>query len=61
MGSNPVAAYKAPGPDGITWGFYRTAWTIIRGDVLRVVNAFFIVVPFPKWSADHSHPKDIKR
>lgn len=32
---------KAPGPDGFTGLFYRTAWPIIKDDVLRDFNAIW--------------------
>jgi hypothetical protein len=31
---------KAPGPDGFTGLFFRTCWSIIKGDVIRATNAF---------------------
>jgi hypothetical protein len=30
---------KAPGPDGFTRRFYRSCWSIIRGDIIRAFNA----------------------
>ena len=32
---------KAPGPDGYTGLFYRTAWPIIKDDVMRAFNAIW--------------------
>ena len=32
---------KAPGPDGFTGLFYKTAWSIIKEDELRVFNALW--------------------
>jgi hypothetical protein len=31
---------KAPRPDGFTRLFFRTCWSIIKGDVIRATNAF---------------------
>ncbi|WVZ65335.1 hypothetical protein U9M48_014716 [Paspalum notatum var. saurae] len=36
---------KAPGPDGFTGLFFKTAWSIIKEDVVNAVNAF--------WSLDY--------
>lgn len=30
---------RAPGPDGFTCRFYRSCWSIIRGDVIRAFDA----------------------
>jgi hypothetical protein len=30
---------KAPGPDGFTGRFYRLAWSIINGDIIRSFDA----------------------
>ena len=32
---------KAPGPDGFTGLFYRTAWPIIKADILRAFHAIW--------------------
>ena len=32
---------KAPGPDGFTGLFYRTAWPIIKGDIIRAFQAIW--------------------
>ena len=32
---------KAPGPDGFTGSFYKTAWPVIRGDVMWAINSSF--------------------
>jgi hypothetical protein len=32
---------KSPAPDGMTGAFYKSAWSVIKGDVLRAVNAFY--------------------
>jgi len=32
---------KTPGPDGFTGHFYKTAWTIIKGDIMNAFNAFW--------------------
>ncbi|XP_071679219.1 uncharacterized protein [Lolium perenne] len=35
------ATDKAPGPDGFSITFFRTAWGVIKQDMLTVVNKFF--------------------
>jgi hypothetical protein len=35
------AADKAPGPDGFSITFFRTAWAVIKQDMLNAVNKFF--------------------
>ena len=32
---------KAPGPDGFTGLFYKTAWPIVKGDILRAFHALW--------------------
>lgn len=32
---------RAPGPDGLTGLFYRTAWSIIKADIMRAFNALW--------------------
>nr|GEW42979.1 RNA-directed DNA polymerase, eukaryota [Tanacetum cinerariifolium] len=39
---------KAPGPDGLTFGFYRYFWYLIDNDVYNVVNYFFMHGEIPK-------------
>ena len=34
---------KAPGPDGMTAAFYQSAWSVVKGDVLRAFDAFYTV------------------
>jgi hypothetical protein len=36
-----LAAEKAPGPDGYIGVFYKTAWNLIKDDILQVVQFFF--------------------
>jgi hypothetical protein len=36
-----MASDKAPGPDGYIGAFFRSAWTVIKGDVMAVVNFFY--------------------
>jgi hypothetical protein len=36
-----LPADKAPGPDGMTGAFYKSAWPVIKLDVMRAINAFF--------------------
>ena len=31
---------KAPGPDGLSFHFYRVCWSIIRKDLLSMIKAF---------------------
>nr|GEY38202.1 RNA-directed DNA polymerase, eukaryota [Tanacetum cinerariifolium] len=33
---------KSPGPDGFSFGFYRHFWSVIKLDVYKAVNHFFI-------------------
>lgn len=35
-----LPADKAPGPDGFTVEFYRSAWTLIKEDILLALRAF---------------------
>lgn len=32
---------KSPGPDGFSSGFYRSAWSTIKGDLIKIVHDFF--------------------
>ncbi|WVZ79919.1 LOW QUALITY PROTEIN: hypothetical protein U9M48_027442 [Paspalum notatum var. saurae] len=32
---------KAPGPDGFTGLFFKSVWSIVKDDILRVLNAFW--------------------
>lgn len=32
---------SSPGPDGLSPAFYKAHWTLIKGDVMKVVAAFF--------------------
>ena len=36
---------KAPGPDGLTGLFYKSAWEVIKPDIMNALHAF--------WSLDH--------
>lgn len=38
---NDMPLDKAPGPDGFTGMFYRTAWPIIKADILRAFQALW--------------------
>ena len=31
---------KAPGPDGFTGAFFKSCWTTIKSDIMRVINLF---------------------
>jgi hypothetical protein len=35
--------YKSSGPDGMTGAFYKSAWLVVKEDVMRVINAFYAV------------------
>nr|GEW27810.1 RNA-directed DNA polymerase, eukaryota, reverse transcriptase zinc-binding domain protein [Tanacetum cinerariifolium] len=39
---------KAPGSDGLTFGFYRRYWDIIGNDVVHAVKCFFLHGEIPK-------------
>jgi hypothetical protein len=34
---------KLPGPDGMTGAFYKSAWPVIKDDVMTAINAFYTV------------------
>lgn len=36
-----IPIHKSPGPDGFGSGFYRSAWEIIKDDVVEIVRQFF--------------------
>jgi len=38
---NDMPLDKAPGPDGFTRRFYRTRWSIIKGDTMRALDAIY--------------------
>ena len=38
---------KAPGPDGLTSGFYKAAWPIIGAEVIDSISAFFTTAFLP--------------
>ncbi|GJW03278.1 hypothetical protein Tco_1562134 [Tanacetum coccineum] len=46
--ANSTKLYKAPGPDGFTFGFYRRFWYLINNDVYEAVKYFFIHGDIPK-------------
>jgi hypothetical protein len=33
---------RAPGPDGFTRAFYKTAWPIIQNEVMEAIEAFML-------------------
>lgn len=35
-----LPADRAPGPDGFTGAFYKSAWHIIKGDIMWAINSF---------------------
>lgn len=39
---------KAPGPDGFTSAFFKTAWPIVRAEFLQAVSNFFISYFLPR-------------
>nr|GEZ87157.1 RNA-directed DNA polymerase, eukaryota, reverse transcriptase zinc-binding domain protein [Tanacetum cinerariifolium] len=39
---------KSPGPDGVTFGFIRRYWSLIKKDVVAAVQHFFTSGNFPK-------------
>jgi len=60
-------AYKAPGHDGIFLAFLRTAWDVLKLDLLQIMNRMYIegittarqlqglIVCLPK----NAHPKNV--
>lgn len=36
---NDLPSDRAPGPDGFTGAFYKTAWPVIKGDVMWAINS----------------------
>jgi hypothetical protein len=38
-----LATDKSPGPDGMTGAFYKSAWPVIKEDVMTAINAFYTV------------------
>lgn len=36
-----IGSNKAPGPDGFSSGFFKSAWTIIKDDLTKAVMDFF--------------------
>lgn len=38
---------KAPGPDGLTSGFYKAAWTIVGNEVVHSIQNFFLTSFMP--------------
>lgn len=47
-------ADSAPGPDGFSGHFYRSAWHIVGDDLLLAVQEFFAGVPVPRSVASTS-------
>ncbi|VFQ96694.1 unnamed protein product [Cuscuta campestris] len=39
---------SAPGPDGFNGNFFKSCWGIIKDDVVRATQEFFLGVPVPK-------------
>ncbi|CAI0417866.1 unnamed protein product [Linum tenue] len=40
--------WKAPGPDGFSWDFYKRCWPLIRGEVLNALSEFHETGTLPK-------------
>jgi hypothetical protein len=38
---NQLRPLKAPRPDGIPAAFYQKYWSIVQGDIIKMVRAFF--------------------
>lgn len=43
---------KSPGPDGMSPGFYQKFWKIVGGDVVNLVQQFFLTGKFEQWVTD---------
>jgi hypothetical protein len=37
---NQMPSDKAPGPDGFTGVFFKRCWSIIKGDIMKVIGRF---------------------
>ncbi|XP_074342398.1 uncharacterized protein LOC141679917 [Apium graveolens] len=43
---------KSPGPDGMSPGFYQKYWSIVGGDLIQLVQQFFLAEKFDRYITD---------
>jgi hypothetical protein len=37
-----MPANKSPGPDGFSWEFYRSCWSVIKSDMILALHAIWL-------------------
>uniref|UniRef100_A0A803NLH2 Reverse transcriptase n=1 Tax=Cannabis sativa TaxID=3483 RepID=A0A803NLH2_CANSA len=45
---------KSPGPDGLTLGFFQKCWNVVKNDIVRLVQDFFLTGSLPT-SLNHTN------